>query len=131
MINLGNLPAAPAGGNLVVWQNDASGNVSAYTAKRKVTIAPVANVLTLDASVADVFLININDAITSMTIINPADGQEITLLWAEDNVGHAVTPATNLLGVIAPTTTANKHTCQSFTYNIGDTNWYGIGQANM
>lgn len=132
MINLSDsTPAAPNGGGNVKWQTDASGNVSAYTAKRKTTVAPVAGVLTIDASTADVFLVNVTAAVTSMTIANASDGQTIVFLWAQDSTGHAVTLATNLLGAIAVTTTANKHTCQSFTYNLGDTNWYAIGMANM
>lgn len=119
-------PAAPIGGANVRWQEDASGNTSAYIANRKVTIAPVAGVLTLDASASDVFQITVNAAITSMSITNPSDGQEIILLWAQDTTGHAVTTATNLLGVTTPSTTANTFSSQAFTYNVGDTNWYAV-----
>jgi hypothetical protein len=126
MINLSDtIPAAINGGTNVSWQSDVSGNVSAYVAQKKLTVAPVAGVLTLDASVATSFLITINAAITAMTITNPVDGQEITLLWQQDSTGHTVTLATALIGAIAVTTTANKHTCQTFTYNVGDNNWYG------
>ena len=44
------------------------------------------------------FLINVTAAITSMTLTNPTDGQEITLLFIQDSSGHAVTLASNLLG---------------------------------
>jgi hypothetical protein len=136
MINLSDTtPAAPTGASNIKWQQDSSGNVSAYTptAPTKATVAPSAGVLTLDASLANSFLITVNQAITSMSIVNPTDGQEITLLWAQDTSGHAVTLAANLLGAAAVTTTANKHTCQRFSYNVGDTNWYATspGQVNM
>jgi hypothetical protein len=129
------MPAAPTGSINIKWQEDASGNVSAYTptAPIKVTIAPAAGVLTIDASLGNSFLITVNSAITSMSITNPTDGQQITLLWAQDTTGHAVTLASNLLGAAAVTTTANKHTCQIFSFNAGDANWYATspGQVNM
>lgn len=120
----------------MLWQQDASGNVSAYVPLggigAKTTVAPVAGVLTIDASLGNSFFINVNAAITSMTITNPTDGQEITLLFAQDTTGHAVTVATNLLmGTLTVTTTANKHTTGKFTYNAADTNWYIIGQNNL
>lgn len=128
-------PAAPVGGRLVTWQQDVSGNTSAYTsmAPSKITVAPIAGVLTLDVSLANSFLITVNAAITSMVLINPTDGQEITLLWAQDSTGHTVVLATNLIGATAPSVTANKHSIQKFSYNIGDTNWYGIalGQVGL
>lgn len=131
MINFSDTtPVALAGAN-VKWQSDVSGNVSAYLATRKTTVAPVAGVLTIDASAASSFLITVNAVITSMVITNPYDGQEITLLFAQDSSGHAVTVATNLIGGPTITTTANKHTSGKWTYNIGDTNWYFIGQNNM
>lgn len=136
MINISStIPAAPAGNRNVRWQQDSSGNVSAYVATipTKTTVAPVAGVLTIDASLGNSFFVNINAAVTSMTITNPTDGQELTLLWAQDTTGHAVTLATNLLGATAVTTTANKHSCQRFSYNAADTNWYATspGQVNM
>lgn len=130
MINLNNTtPASPGGGTNVIFQSDASGNVSAYYRKKKNTVTPSSGVLTIDASTGDSFLISVNQAITSMSITNPTDGQEITLLFAQDSTGHAVTLATNMLGATTVTTTANKHTCQRFTYNVGDTNWYACNQG--
>lgn len=134
MINLSStIPAAPGGGTNVIFQNDVSGNVSAYYRKKKNTATSSAGVLTLDASTGDSFLINVTQAITSMSITNPTDGQEITLLWAQDATGHAVTLATNLIGATAISTVASKHTCQRFTYNVGDTNWYAcnLGVSGM
>lgn len=134
MINLSSTtPGAANGGTNVTWQTDASGNVSGYVAKIKQTVAPVAGVLTIDASTGDSFLITVNASITSMSIINPTDGKEITLLWAQDTTGHAVTLAANLLGATAPSTTANSHSGQRFSFNIADANWYscGVGSAGM
>jgi hypothetical protein len=136
------VPAAPAGGANVLWQEDAAGNTSAYILSgslaggrigAKTTIAPVANVLTVDASLGNTFLVNVNAQINSMSITNPTDGQEITLLWQQDGSGHTIALAANLVGATAPTTTASKISCQKFTYNVGTTNWYAIaaGSVNM
>lgn len=129
------VPAAPLGARLITWQQDASGNTSAYTslAPAKITVAPIAGVLTLDVSLANSFLININTAIASMVLTNPTDGQEITILWSQDGTGHPVVLATNLVGATAPSTGANTQSIQQFSYNIGDTNWYGIaaGQTGL
>ena len=121
-------PAAPTGGVNVTWQSDVSGNLSAYTGVGPVkqTVAPVTGVLTVDASLGSSVLVTVNAAITSMSIINPTDGQEITFLWQQDATGHAITLATNLLGATAPSTGANLVSCQKFTYNVGDSNWYAI-----
>lgn len=107
-----------------MWQQDSSGNVSGYVANIKNTVAPVAGVLTLDCSTGNSFLITVTAAVTSMSLTNPSDGQEITLLWQQDATGHAIVLASNLLGATAPSTTANKTSCQRFTYNAGDTNFY-------
>jgi hypothetical protein len=136
MINLSSTtPVAPAGGTNVLWQTDASGDVSAYVPLgglgTKTTVAPVSGVVTIDASVGSSFLITVNAAITSMSLVNGTDGQEITLLWAQDSTGHAVATSTFLLGSYSITTAANKHSCYKFTYNAGDNNWYQIGANNM
>lgn len=135
-INLNDtLPAAPAGGKNIKWQEDISGNVSGYFigVPIKTTITSAAGVLTLDASLGNSFLINVLEAITSMSITNPTNGQEITLLWVQDGTGHAVVQATNLKGATAVTTTANKISCQKYTYDLTQTNWYAIaaGSVNM
>lgn len=138
-INLSNtLPAPVAGATNVVWQEDSSGNVSACMPLggigTKTTLSPVSGVLTLDASVGNSFYINVNASITSMTIVNGTDGQEITILWAQDSTGHAVAiPITGelLLGPFSVTSTANKHSCYKFSFNSADTNWYQIGENNI
>lgn len=129
-------PAAPTGGFLVKWQQDSSGNVSAYVGAAAVppnTFTPVANVLTIDASKGNVAKVNVNAAITSMSITNPTDGQLLTIFWIQDATGHAITLATNLIGATAPSTTANKHSVQTFLYNSADNNWYGTaaGQTGL
>lgn len=134
--NLSNTtPAAPAGSVNVQWQEDVSGNTSAYVALgavgTKATVAPISGAITLDCSASSSFLINVTAAITSMTITGMVDGQEITILWAQDGTGHAVAVSTFLLGPFSVTTTANKHSCYKFTYNAGDNNWYQIGANNM
>jgi hypothetical protein len=125
MINLSNTtPAAINGGTNVTWQEDASGNVSAYVSKVKVTLSIVSNALTIDASPASSFLVPVTSAITSMSIINPSDAEEITILFQQDSTGHAVTFASNMLGCTAVTTTANTNSIYKLSYNVGDTNWY-------
>lgn len=121
-------PTAPTGGRNIKWQQDGSGNTSAYTslAPLKTTVAPIAGVLTIDCSIGNSFYININATITSVSLTNPIDGQEITILWVQDGTGHAVALPANLLGATAPSTSANTHSVQKFTYNVGDTNWYAI-----
>ena len=131
MLNLNDtVPAAAAGTQNVVWQEDSSGNVSAAVNFQsfggKVTVAPVAGVLTLDCSAARSFYVNVNAAITSMVINNPVDGQEITILWVQDGTGHSIVLAGNMQGATAPSTSANKVSCQKFTYNSGNGNWYAI-----
>lgn len=139
MINLNDaVPAAPAGGVNVLFQEDVSGNVSAYLPTTggnvKTTVGSVAGVLTIDASLGNSFLINVTENITSMSITSPTDGQEITLLWVEDATGSwTIVLATNLLGATAPTTAANDVSCQKFTYDVTATNWYatGVGVTGM
>lgn len=132
MINLNSTtPAAPNGGTPVIWQNDSSGNVSAYTAKVKTSLNATGGALTINAGLGDSFIINVSGVVSSSTISNPTDGQEITLLWAQNSTGYAVTLPTNMKGGLTVSTTANSHTCQKFTYNAGDGNWYAIGVAGM
>jgi hypothetical protein len=137
MINLNDTtPAAPTGGFNIKWQQDSSGNVSAYTGpsvNAPVTTAPVAGVLTLNAALGDKQKININAAITSIVVNNPTDGQVMTLFWVQDGTGHAVTLPSFFLGVTAPSTTANTHSLQQIYYNAADTNWYGVaaGQTGL
>lgn len=120
----------------MVWQSDASGNVSAYTgpaANAPTTNTPVAGVLTINAATGDKQKINVNAAITSIVVNNPTDGQIMTLFWVQDGTGHAITLPAFFIGVTAPSTTANKHSIQQIFYNVTDTNWYGVaaGQTGL
>jgi hypothetical protein len=119
----------------VTWTSDSSGNVFANASivpgGAKQTVAPVANVVTVDVSLGSSILINITDVISNIVLNSPVDGQEITILFAQDATGHAVTLATNMLGAPTITTTANKHSCYKWSYNTADTNWYLIGANNM
>jgi hypothetical protein len=129
-------PSAPSGGTLVKWQQDSSGNVSAYTgaaANPPVTTAPVAGVLTINAASGDKQYINVNAAITSSSVTNPTDGQIMTVFWMQDSTGHAIVLPSNFVGATAPSTTANKHSIQQFMYHLADTNWYGVavGQTGL
>lgn len=134
MINLNNtVPAPPIGFANVAWQQDSSGNTSASVglATVKTTVAPVAGVVTIDASLGNSFFINVNAVITSMVINNPTDGQEITLLFSQDSSGHAVTPAANLLGPFSISTGANQQSCYKWSFNLADNNWYQVGANGM
>lgn len=126
-------PPAPVGFVLVSFQKDVSGNISAFVglAPTKITVAPVANVVTIDASLGNSFFISVTDVISSMSIVNATDGQEITLLFSQDASGHAVTPATNLLGPFSISVGANQQSCYKWTFNLADGNWYQIGANGM
>ena len=129
MINLSDTtPAAPASGVNVSWQQDGSGNVSAYTsvASPKTTVAPVSGALTIDASLGNEFLVTVNAAITSMTITNPTNGQQIGILFQQDATGHAVTLAANIQNPPTVATGASTSTMMILTYNTGDGTWYGV-----
>lgn len=134
MINLSDTtPGAPAGGRNVKFQQDSSGNVSAYTSLSsvKTSLTPTAGAITIDCSLGNTFIINVTAAITSVTVTNPADGQEITLLFAQDATGHAVTMPANFLGSFSITTTASKYSCYRWTYNLANTTWYQTNANNM
>jgi hypothetical protein len=138
MINLNDTtPAAPTGGFNVKWQQDSSGNVSAYTGPAALgappVYAPVAGVLTINAAASNVAYINVNAAITSIVVNNPTDGQIMTIFWIQDGTGHAIALPAFFIGATAPSTTANKHSIQQFLYHAADTNWYGVaaGQTGL
>jgi hypothetical protein len=136
-INLSNTtPAAPAGGINVLWQQDAGGDTSAYVPNAgvpggtKQTVSPVGGVLTIDASLGSSVEVNVNAAITSMSIINPTDGQQMSILFVQDSTGHAVTLASNIIDPPTINTAANSTTMMIITYNAGDTNWYSVQTAS-
>lgn len=128
-------PAAPSDGYNIRFQTDGSGNISGNVKNvpggAKQNVAPVAGVVTVDVSIGSSIFVNVNAAITNIVLNNPTDGQEITILFAQDGTGHAVTLGTNMLGAPTITTTANKHSAYKWTYNSGDTNWYLIPGNNM
>ncbi len=132
-INLNNTtPAAVNGGTNVTWQNDTSGNVSAYFQIVKAPVTPSAGVVTLNAAVASSFFISVNAAITSMSISNPTDGQEITIAWQQSATGYAVTLAPNMnAGSFVVNTSANLTSVCKWTYNAANGIWYAIGQSGM
>lgn len=134
MINLNNLiPAAPVGSVNVSWQVDSSGNVSAYTGLTtgaRTTFAPAAGVVTIDASIGNSVIINVNAAITSMVVTNPTNGQELTIMYKQDGTGHAIVTPTNFFGTTAPDVTANKISVQKFVYDITTTNWYSVAPGS-
>lgn len=116
----------------VTWQQDASGNISAYAAALKIAVAPVAGVVTLDASAGNSFFITVNAAITSMVISNATDGQEITVMWQQDATGHAVAMASTMAsGSFSVSTTASKTSAGKWSYNAANTIWYLLGQSGM
>lgn len=129
-INFSNtIPAPPIGGRNISWQTDGGGNVSAYAslAAAKTIVAPVSGAVTIDCSLGNSFWININAAVTSMTLTNPTDGQEVTLVFAQDATGHAVTIAANLSGNPIIETNANAIVAYKWSYNLANTTWYLIG----
>lgn len=136
MINFSNtVPAATTGNFNILWQNDSSGNVSGQVPNipggAKQTAAPVTGVVTVDVSLGSSIFINVTAAITNIVLNNPVDGQEITIIFAQDGTGHAVTLNVHMLGAPTITTGANTHSCYKWTYNAADTNWYLIGASGM
>ena len=134
MINLNDTtPSAPSGGRNVKWQQDSSGNVSAYTSlsPTKTSLTPSAGAITIDCSLGNSFRVNVNAAITTVNVSNQTDGQEITILFVQDGTGHAVTMPAAFLGSFSITTTANKRSCYKWTYDSTTTNWYQIDANNM
>ena len=126
-INLNNsIPAAPSGAQNVIWQEDSSGDVSAYVglATTKTTVSPVGGALTINAGLGNSFLVNVNAAITSMAITNPTDGQTISILWQQDSTGHSVVIAPNIVGAPPVDTAPNSSTSYILTYNAADATWY-------
>ena len=129
MINLSNTsPPAPAGGQNVFWQQDVSGDVSAYTSlsDTMTTVVPVAGVVTLNASLGNVFLIQVTMAVTSIVVTNQIAGQIITLLWYQISTGFTVTYSATFIGYTAPSTTAGTFSSQQFVYNLSDTNFFAL-----
>src|ERR1035437_3956694 len=87
MINLSDTtPAAPSGGVNVHFQEDASGNVSAYVglASTGTPVAPVAGVTTVSVANTNVIYVNVNASVTALTITNPTDKQVVTVFWIQD-----------------------------------------------
>ena len=128
-INLNNtLPAAPLGGQNILWQQDTSGNVSAYTSlsDTMTTVVPVAGVVTLNCAMGNVFLIQVTMAVTSVVVTNPTAGQIITLLWYQISTGFTVTYSATFIGYTAPSTTAGTFSSQQFVYNLADTNFFAL-----
>ncbi len=137
MINLNDtIPAAPNGGVNIHFQEDASGNVSAYTGlspNSPSLISPVAGVVTANMASTNVVYVNVNAAVTSFVATNPTDGQVSTVLWIQDGTGHAVAYSANFLGATAPSTGANTQSIQQVRDHAVDTNWYGVatGQTGL
>ena len=129
MINLSNTsPPAPSGGKNVFWQQDASGDVSAYTSlsDTMTTVVPVSGVVTLNCAMGNVFLINVTMSVTSVVVTNPIAGQVITLLWYQSSTGFTVTYSATFVGYTAPSTTAGTFSSQQFVYNLADTNFFAL-----
>ena len=136
MVNLNdNTPAAPTGGTNVKWQEDASGNVSAYVgvASTGTPVAPVVGVVTANVANTNVIYVNVNAAVTQLTITNPTDKQVVTVFWIQDGTGHAAAYGSGFIGATAPSTGANTHSIQQFLYYAANTTWYGvaIGQTGL
>lgn len=134
------LATTPINGDILMFQTGGSPVVNDWVPTpwgiMKVSVAPSsspAGVLTIDAELGNSFRINVNQVIGSMSIINPSEGQEITLLWVQDGTGHSISLASNLKGATAPSTGADTISCQKFTYDSTKTNWYAVapGQTGM
>lgn len=98
----------------------------------KTAVAPVAGVLTLDASTGNAFRVNLNANVTSMSITNPTDGQEINIMWVQDATGsRSVAFAANLKGATTPSPGINTVSAQAFMYDSTNSNWYALGAGSI
>jgi len=120
----------------ITWSVDSSGNLTANATNipggGKQTVGSVAGIVTVDVSLGSSIFINVTEAITDIVLNSPVDGQEITIIFAEDSTGGwAVTLGANMLGAPTISTGANTHSCYKWSYNSPDTNWYLIGASGM
>lgn len=131
-INLSNTtPAAPSGTINGSWQSDVSGNVSVnfpLGTSSKTTASSSSGTLTLDCTSNNSFLVTLHENVTTLNITNPPyDGAEIMILWQQNGTGgYTVSFGASILGGTAPSTSANTFSCQKFTYNLADTNWFAV-----
>jgi hypothetical protein len=100
--------------------------VLANIALRKVINTSATGATTLDASQGNAFAFTLTGNIT-LTITNPSDGQEITILFKQDATGsRSVTWPANVKGNMTVSGTANSVSQQKFAYDLASTNWYAV-----
>jgi hypothetical protein len=75
-------------------------------------------VLTLDVSQGSVFTVSLHENIANWTIINPTDGQPLTIIWRQDATGGwTVGTAPNVSGFSTPSGVALTTTAMDFVYD--------------
>jgi hypothetical protein len=117
------------------WSRDSYGvrNLSEVSASAAIS----AGTLALDLSTANVFYVNLNGAVTTLTISNAQSigSSAFTLIFTADGTPRTVTWGASILwpSATAPTLTSvvNKQDIFSFITLNGGTSWYGFvgGQA--
>lgn len=100
-------------------------------AHAQVQVPIVSGTATVDASMPtsaqiSSFLVILNQNVSSLQIINPRIGQQITIILQQDaSGGRTVAYASNVKNGVAPTSTANSVTSQLFAYNNNTNAWAG------
>lgn len=115
------------------WSQDLRGvkNLSEVSASAAIS----SGTLTLDLSTAGVFYVNLNEAVTTLTISNTQTigSSAFTLIFTADGTARAVTWGGSILwpSATAPTLTSTngKKDVFSFLTLDGGTNWYGFTGA--
>ena len=102
------------------------------TARAQNYVPIVNGVATVDASQGtnaqtSSFLIILTANITSLEIIKPKAGQQITIILQQDSTGgRTVSCAADVLNCVTVTSTASAVTSQAFAYNFNTNKWSGL-----
>ena len=102
------------------------------TARAQNYVPIVSGVATVDASQGtnaqtSSFLIILTANVTSLEIIKPKTGQQITIILQQDSTGgRTVSCAADVLNCVTVTSTASAVTSQAFAYNTNTNTWSGL-----
>ena len=102
------------------------------TARAQNFVPIVSGVATVDASQGtnaqtSSFLVILTANVTSLEIIKPKTGQQITIILQQDSTGgRTVSCAADVLNCVTVTSTASAVTSQAFAYNSNTNTWSGL-----
>lgn len=99
--------------------------MSSQSAGLTYSVTSIGGELVLDAYNARAFRIFLNEDITTMSIVNPADGKHLVLIFRQEgDSDFSVTYPSNVVGGIQPTTGELVTTVVPLFYDAGDATWY-------